>query len=291
MATRLAFTAISRARPQPLRISSALKAPARCFNPHAYPHRGVAAAHISSSACSRKSTSRAASGESNTAPSSTASAATAAAPASTTKGSGSITVGANAAGAGAQGGSEAAADPSTGSDPSDSNSSTDGGGGGGGGGGDGGSRGPLTWGAVGLLGIVATLAVGFYRMKWEEKQNRTASEVGSLGVLMCYRAERSHVNRGLTHSLPAVAGLPTAVGSVCIFCLVYPGTMNDHNTFFINSNLHLLLVVPLVSVFFLALHSRVTSAGRLFCRTFVFVFVLCKATAVSTQIEFQQTNT
>eukprot|EP00752_Nemacystus_decipiens_P014178 g12608.t2 len=81
-------------------------------------------------------------------------------------------------GASAEGDSVAAESPGTSSDPSSHGSGSRGGGGGGG---DGGSRGPLTWGAVGLLGIVATLAVGYYRMKWEEKQNRTASEVVSTG--------------------------------------------------------------------------------------------------------------
>lgn len=185
MATRLAFAAISRAPPAPPRVASALKAPCQFFNAHTPPYRGiVAAAHISSSACSRTSTRTTHGGNSITAPSSTAPGATSD-PAATPQSSGGAAVGTDAGDAGVQGSSEAAAGPSTSSDPS-----ANGSGGGGGGGGDGGSRGPLTWGAVGLLGIVATLAVGYYRMKWEEKQNRTASEVGHV---VCVRAaERSY---------------------------------------------------------------------------------------------------
>ena len=173
MAARLAFAAVSRARPPPLRVASALKTSARCLNLPTPTHRRIVAAHISSSGCSRTST-RTTSGENSTAPGSPASAA-AATSASTAQISGSEAVDTDTADAGVQGGSEAAASPSTSSDPSSNGSGNRGGGGGGGG--DGGSRGPLTWGAVGLLGIVATLAVGYYRMKWEEKQSRTASEV------------------------------------------------------------------------------------------------------------------
>lgn len=180
MATRVAFAAISRARPPPLRVASALKAPGHCFNPPPHPYRGIVAAHISSSACSRTST-RTTSGENSTAPAGSPASAAADSPASTAQSSGSAPVGTETADAGVEGGSEAAASPNTSSDPSSNgNGST---GGGGGGGGDGGSRGPLTWGAVGLLGIVATLAVGYYRMKWEEKQNRTASEVSHVCCL------------------------------------------------------------------------------------------------------------
>lgn len=179
MATRLAFAAISRARPPPLRVANALTAPGRCFGPHAHPYRGIVAAHISSSGCWRTST-RTTSGENSAAQSSPAPAATDA-PAATAQGSGSSRAGTDSGDGGVQGSSEAGASPSTSSDPSSNSSGSSGGRGGGGG--DGGSRGPLTWGSVGLLGIVATLAVGYYRMKWEEKQNRTASEVGDACVL------------------------------------------------------------------------------------------------------------
>ena len=69
------------------------------------------------------------------------------------------------------------------SDEHATNSSGGGGGGGGGSsnGGQGGHRGPLTWGAVGLLGVVGALAMGYYRMKWDEKQKRVSSEVTSTG--------------------------------------------------------------------------------------------------------------
>lgn len=49
------------------------------------------------------------------------------------------------------------------------------------GGGGGGNRGPLSWGAVALLAVVGTLVVGYYRVKWDEKQNRVSSEVTSTG--------------------------------------------------------------------------------------------------------------
>ncbi|CAB1110425.1 unnamed protein product [Ectocarpus sp. CCAP 1310/34] len=182
MATRLACSAASRARSSALRAGIRLNAP-RC---RADPSRGIAAALISSSSCSRTSTTpTAASGHTNTAPTSTAAAAAAAAaPAAGTQGGNVGTAGTtSSAAADAKAGSAAEPFSNTGSDPSSTNtggadSSSSGGSGGGGGGG---SRGPLTWGAVGLLGIVASLAVGYYRMKWEEKQNRTASEVTSTG--------------------------------------------------------------------------------------------------------------
>ncbi|CAM9903890.1 unnamed protein product [Ectocarpus fasciculatus] len=178
MATRLACAAASRARSSALRAGIALKAP-RCRVVD--PSRGTAAALISSSSCSRTSTTRrAASGDTNTAPTSTVAAA-AAAPAAGTQGVNVGTAGtASSAAADAKAGSAAEPLSNTDSDPP-----TNAGGGAdsssGGSGGGGGSRGPLTWGAVGLLGVVATLAVGYYRMKWEEKQNRTASEVTSIG--------------------------------------------------------------------------------------------------------------
>lgn len=199
MATRLAFAAASRARPPVLlRVASTSKAPCLLrVTPHAYhptAYRGSAAALISPSPCTRTST-RAISGKNSTAPSSPATeAGTAGAgaptdsPAATTQGPGSATIGASGAsgaagvaGAGgaahAEGSSSAAAvagseTVSSGADSSSDPSSSASGGGGGGG-----SRGPLSWGAVGLLGVVASLAVGYYRMKWEEKQNQTASKV------------------------------------------------------------------------------------------------------------------
>lgn len=182
MATRLAFAVASRAKPPVLRVASALKAPGLRVNPHAcHPYRGSAAAFISSSSQSRTST-RTTTGENNTAPSSTASAAAVGAatatPAATAQSAGSATIGTDGAvgAAGAKGSSSAASagseTVSSGTSSSDPSSSVSGGGGG-----DGGSRGPLSWGAVGLLGIVATLAVGYYRMKWDEKQNQTASKV------------------------------------------------------------------------------------------------------------------
>lgn len=177
MATRLACAAASRARSSALRAGIALKAP-RC---RVDPSRGTAAALISSSSCSRTSTTRrAASGDTNTAPTSTVAAA-AAAPVAGTQGVNVGTAGtASSAAVDAKAGSAAEPLNSTDSDPPSTNAGggADSSSGGNGGGGGGGSRGPLTWGAVGLLGVVATLAVGYYRMKWEEKQNRTASEVG-----------------------------------------------------------------------------------------------------------------
>ncbi|CAN0326777.1 unnamed protein product, partial [Ascophyllum nodosum] len=80
-------------------------------------------------------------------------------------------------------GASSATDDSAAS-PSQSVQNSSGAGGGnsdGGNGGKGNNRGPLTWGAVGLLGIVGTLIVGYYRMKWDEKQNRVSSEVTSTG--------------------------------------------------------------------------------------------------------------
>lgn len=46
---------------------------------------------------------------------------------------------------------------------------------------DGRGRGPLTWGAVAFLGVAGALAVGYYRMKWDEKQKQVSSEVTSTG--------------------------------------------------------------------------------------------------------------
>jgi len=170
MTARLVFAAASRARPPALQVANALKAPAARSYPHtSHPYRGTVHALISSSACSRTSTR-----ETSQAPSPAAagSPSVAAIPESAAQGTQSATTGTASAGGGAEGSSAAAANPSTrtSSDPPTSGSGS-------GGGGDGGRRGPLTWGAVGLLGIVATLAVGYYKMKWEEKQNRTVSEV------------------------------------------------------------------------------------------------------------------
>lgn len=168
MTTRLVFAAALRARPPALRVASTLKAPACRSYPHtSYPYRGTAAAVLSSSARSRTSTRK-------TSQAPTPAVAAGSPSAADSSGSAahrpySAIAGTAPAAAGAKASSDAAADPdSTSSDPPSSGS---------GGGGDGGSRGPLTWGAVALLGIVATLAVGYYRMKWDEKQNQTVSEV------------------------------------------------------------------------------------------------------------------